>query len=126
VPPPEPKLAAALAFRQRRIVLEAIGFAVDGFLDRALCGSRVLVLIARTGLRIDIRRLRCLRSCNRHGAENHQNRIVKSKPVLVMSALRSGTSCSMGPSTRSRRSISACEGPLPAVFSGASLERPQN
>jgi hypothetical protein len=71
---PPQELAAALAFRQRRIVLEAIGFAVDGFLDRALCGSRVLVLIARTGLRIDIRRLRCLRSCNRHGAENHQNR----------------------------------------------------
>ena len=54
MPPPEPKLAAALAFRQRRIVLEAIGFAVDGFLE-GLCGSRVLVLIARTGLRIDIR-----------------------------------------------------------------------
>jgi len=57
-PPPELELVAALTFRQRRIVLEAVGLAVDGFLDWALCGSRVLVLIARTGLRMNIRRLR--------------------------------------------------------------------
>ena len=50
-PPSEPELAAALAFRQRRIVLEAVGLAVDGFVDRALCGFALLALFVNGGAR---------------------------------------------------------------------------
>jgi hypothetical protein len=51
------------------------------------CGSRVLVLIARTGLRIDIRRYVASAAATGIVPRTTRIEIVKSKPVLVMSGI---------------------------------------
>src|SRR5262249_58952684 len=65
------KLAAALAFRQRRVVLKAISLAVDRLLDWALSGFCLLTLIISGGRSI-IRRVRRVRGDDGTG-EKQQN-----------------------------------------------------
>src|SRR5262249_437034 len=79
------KLAAALAFRQRGVVLKAISLAVDRLLDWALSGFCLLTLIISGGRSI-IRRMRRVRGDDGTG-EKQQTKVANNGTVLVMSGI---------------------------------------
>src|SRR5215468_3159713 len=66
--------AAALTFRQRRIVLEAIGLAIDRLLDRTLCGFCLLTVVISHCWRSIFRRMRRVRGNDRLSTEKKQRR----------------------------------------------------
>src|SRR5437773_12245946 len=67
-------LAAALGLGQRRIVLEAVGLAIDRFLDRAFCGFSLLPLFISGSAGEITLRWRRVGGDNGRRAEKQQNR----------------------------------------------------